>query len=283
MKVQVDPHTGLGGHWLDFIELDGSVSLSLQVDAATVDAPSKTLSWSVTSQPWEDGDKLMLRIAEVVLGIALFDAPSTIAVGQSETLTVSASGLSARESYRVRLSTDSDALGIGDGCGTAGKTVSVPSGSTSHRMDETLHGCRAMTGTVTATLLQGPVELETAIATATAEVEVESASSVTVTLSPRQEQYFTETDMTVEWTDVGGCDSRYFVAMYDSIETVVRNLGFHPAPATTMIESSLAILWDEVRSYARFVRVTCAPSGGDWTVVGEAALESGLPSPPGDG
>ena len=64
VKLQVDPHTGLGGHRLDFIELDGSVSLSLDADAATVDAPNKTLSWSVTTQPWEAGDKLMLRIRE---------------------------------------------------------------------------------------------------------------------------------------------------------------------------------------------------------------------------
>ena len=62
VKLQVDPHTGLVGHSLDFIELDGSVSLSLSVADATVDTASKTLSWSVASQPWEDGDKLMLRI-----------------------------------------------------------------------------------------------------------------------------------------------------------------------------------------------------------------------------
>ena len=62
VKVKVSPHTGLAGHKLDFIELDGSVSLSLAVDEATVDAANKTLSWSVASQPWADGDKLMVRI-----------------------------------------------------------------------------------------------------------------------------------------------------------------------------------------------------------------------------
>ena len=31
VKVKVSPHTELAGHKLDFIELDGSVSLSLQV------------------------------------------------------------------------------------------------------------------------------------------------------------------------------------------------------------------------------------------------------------
>ncbi len=62
--VKVSPHMGLAGHWLDFIEMDGTVSLSLNVDDATVDAANHTLSWSVSSQPWEDGDKLMVRIRE---------------------------------------------------------------------------------------------------------------------------------------------------------------------------------------------------------------------------
>ena len=204
VKLQVDPHTGLGGHRLDFIELDGSVSLSLDADAATVDAPNNTLSWSVTSPPWDDGDKLMLRIAEEEPEIALLNMPTTITLGQSDTFTVRASGLSAAESYRIRLSSSNDAVGFARGCGIGGKTVSVPSGSTSHRLEETLHGCRAMTGTVTATLLRRNGELETAIGTASASVEVESASSVTVTLSARTGQYFTWTDMTVEWTDATG-------------------------------------------------------------------------------
>ena len=64
VKVKVSPHTGLAGHRLHFIELDGAVSLSLVVDEATVEAANDTLSWSVSSQPWEDGDKLMVRIRE---------------------------------------------------------------------------------------------------------------------------------------------------------------------------------------------------------------------------
>ena len=48
------------GHVLDFIALDGSVSLSLDVADATAD--SGTLTWSVASQPWSAGDQLMLRI-----------------------------------------------------------------------------------------------------------------------------------------------------------------------------------------------------------------------------
>ena len=278
VKLQVDPHTGLGGHRLDFIELDGSVSLSLEVDSATVDTANGTLSWPVSSQPWDDGDRLMLRIAEVVLGIALFDVPLTITVGQSEPFTVQASGLSATESYRLRMSTASSALGFGSGCGTGSRTLSVPSGSTSHSIEETLYGCRAMTGTVTATLLEGMAGLETAIATATAEVVVESTSSVAVTLSPRAEQYFTYTDMTVEWTDTLGCDSRYLVGLYSN-ETIVRNLGFHPAPGTTSLDADPQVYWDDIPDLDWTVRVTCAPDDGSgWTVVGETSLQSGLPS-----
>ena len=64
VKVEVTPGDGLAGHHLDFIELDGTASLSLDVLDASVDAANKTLSWSVASQPWEEGDQLMLRIRE---------------------------------------------------------------------------------------------------------------------------------------------------------------------------------------------------------------------------
>ena len=57
-------HVSLSGYVLDFIELGGSVSLSLLADAATVDSTAGIYTWSVASQPWEDGDKLMLRIRE---------------------------------------------------------------------------------------------------------------------------------------------------------------------------------------------------------------------------
>ena len=57
-------HMSLSGHVLDFIDLNGSVALSLFPDAATVDSTAGTYSWSMSSQPWANGDKLMLRIRE---------------------------------------------------------------------------------------------------------------------------------------------------------------------------------------------------------------------------
>ena len=65
VKLKVSPHTGIAGHIVDIIALDGSVPLSLKVADATADAANDTLSWSVASQPWHDGDELMLRIREV--------------------------------------------------------------------------------------------------------------------------------------------------------------------------------------------------------------------------
>ena len=64
VKLQVNPPTGLTDQEVNFIALDGSVPLSLQVANATVDAANRTLSWPVGSQPWQSGDLLMLRIRE---------------------------------------------------------------------------------------------------------------------------------------------------------------------------------------------------------------------------
>lgn len=69
VEVEVTPDGVLAGQIVDFIELDGTVSLSMDVADATLDAATGsgqagTLSWSVSSQPWEDGDMLMVRIRE---------------------------------------------------------------------------------------------------------------------------------------------------------------------------------------------------------------------------
>ena len=64
VKVALSPHTGIASHAVDFIALDGSVSLSLNVSDAAVDAANGTLSWAVASRPWHSGDKLMVRIRE---------------------------------------------------------------------------------------------------------------------------------------------------------------------------------------------------------------------------
>ncbi len=54
----------LTGNRIDFIALDGSVSLSLSFDDAQTRGGDRTLTWSVPQQPWQDGDLLMIRISE---------------------------------------------------------------------------------------------------------------------------------------------------------------------------------------------------------------------------
>ena len=99
VKLEVDPHTGLANHVVDFIELDGLVSLSLKVAGATVDSANNTLSWSVSSQPWEDGDKLMVRIRE---GLPYAPAPQDLSVSLSEgSFTISWSSVAGADQYRV--------------------------------------------------------------------------------------------------------------------------------------------------------------------------------------
>ena len=104
-----------------------------------------------------------------------------------------------------------------------------------------------------------------------------SSAPVTVTLSPRSEQYSTGTDITIEWTDSDACGGQYFVAVYDNeeLEVVYRFLGFHPAPATTTLSADLGLPWDSISSYDWWVGVICT---SEWTLVGKASLQSGLPS-----
>ena len=63
VTMTLTPHTAIAGHTLDFIALDGSISLSLSTDDATLDPDNNTFTWPVPDQPWHPGDKLMLRIS----------------------------------------------------------------------------------------------------------------------------------------------------------------------------------------------------------------------------
>ena len=67
VEMQLTPHSLLPDHYIDFIALDGSVSLRLDFDDAMevtdTDDP-QSLSWGVCEQPWEEGDQLMIRISE---------------------------------------------------------------------------------------------------------------------------------------------------------------------------------------------------------------------------
>ena len=62
LTLTLSPYASLSGLALDFIALDGTTALSLAASDATVDSTAGTLSWTVASKPWNDGDQLMLRI-----------------------------------------------------------------------------------------------------------------------------------------------------------------------------------------------------------------------------
>ena len=64
MTVTLNPVTAIAGQMVDFIKLDGTVGLSLDVASATVHAASNQLRWTVSSEPWQSGDKLMVRIRQ---------------------------------------------------------------------------------------------------------------------------------------------------------------------------------------------------------------------------
>ena len=65
LEMELSAATDLADHRMDFIALDGSVSLRLDFDNAidSEEGSAAKLSWGVCEQPWEDGDMLMIRIA----------------------------------------------------------------------------------------------------------------------------------------------------------------------------------------------------------------------------
>ena len=164
----LNPAASLAGYAVDFIALDGSVTSTLAFDAAT--QSGGTLTWSVTDQPWSDGDLLMLRIrvAAPQPAIAISGLDASIEAGQSDAFTVSASNMATTTSYSIRVTTDNSDIGFDGTCADRQEDAAVPAASTSHSAAFTLRACSATGGTVTATLLEGT----TAVATATQDITV---------------------------------------------------------------------------------------------------------------
>lgn len=171
--LTLSTHVSLAGQSLDFIELNGTVGLSLFASSATVDSTAGTLTWSVTQQPWEDGDQLMLRIGVPNTAITLEGLAGSLTEGGSDAFTVSASDLIPTNSYSISGTTDNSNTGFNSTCTDTQEDVTITQGDTSHTASLTLHGCTAPGGTVTATLLQG----STTVATDTADVTVTEANA----------------------------------------------------------------------------------------------------------
>ncbi len=66
VTVSLSPYTSLAGYALDFIALDGSVVLSLGFppSLSASDGSKGYMVWDVAERPWQDGDKLTLRVRE---------------------------------------------------------------------------------------------------------------------------------------------------------------------------------------------------------------------------
>ncbi len=64
VSIAISDTPALANHHIDFIALDGSVSLRLDFDDASVsdEGSTRTMIWKVCEQPWQSGDLLMLRI-----------------------------------------------------------------------------------------------------------------------------------------------------------------------------------------------------------------------------
>ena len=65
VTMGLSPAVSLAGHRAEFIGLDGSAVLTLPLVEAKTQSGSGALTWPAADQPWQDGDLLMLRIAEV--------------------------------------------------------------------------------------------------------------------------------------------------------------------------------------------------------------------------
>ena len=66
-RMELSSPAPLTDYHIDFIALDGSVSLRLDFDdatATTTEGGGSALIWGVCDQPWQDGDLLMIRMSE---------------------------------------------------------------------------------------------------------------------------------------------------------------------------------------------------------------------------
>ena len=100
--LSLSSFSSLSGHKLDFIELDGSVSLSLPASSATEDTTAGTLTWTVSDRPWEDGDTLMLRISPSTT----VPTPEPTPIPTAEPTPVPTAGITVTLSPRPLIPTD---------------------------------------------------------------------------------------------------------------------------------------------------------------------------------
>ena len=194
------------GQHIDFLDAAGDLLLTLQVDDATADGV--TLTWAVAEQPWESDDKLMARLYRKTMELCAprehFAKPG--ACYQDPVFAGAPFSFTVAEDIAVGSAVGTVAVSHPE---MATTTVAIISG------DDNGHFAVSDEGAITTaqqldsettpsyTLTVQADAGRWSRATAEVTVTVTPPSLVTVTLSPREEQSFTYTDITIEWSDPG--------------------------------------------------------------------------------
>ena len=245
VTMELNPSASLAGHAVDFIALDGSVSLTLSFDDAAQSGGA--LTWSVASQPWNDGDLLMLRIRPTNVIITPPTATPTPTPTAAPTATPT--------------------------------PVATPTPTPVATPTPTPTPAATPTPTVTPTATPTPAAMPTPTATPTpaatptptATPEPTTTEPVTVTLIPRVEG-LTFFDIDIQWNHSGSCEN-YFVAITTDADYQIQSLGFHP-PETSSHYLQGGWLYNNVPDY--WAVVHCQGSGGS-EEVGRASLRAAHP------
>ena len=92
MVLTLGTHVSLSGHFLDFIESGRQRYLcpSPRTDATVQTAWRGPIPGPVTTEPWENGDKLMLRIRKLLPEVSLTNMPTSLEQGTTHSFTVDA-------------------------------------------------------------------------------------------------------------------------------------------------------------------------------------------------
>ena len=257
VTMEIDPSTTVKGHAVDLVALDGSVTTTLAFDDAT--HSGGTLTWSVATQPWSDGDLLMLRIHKPISSDASLSSLTLSGID----LTFS----TATTTYTASVPAT-----------TTQTTVTPTTNHASATYVVKLAGVVDADGTIPlaagANVITIDVTAEDAVTTQTYSVTITRATPsepVSVTLIPRVDG-LTFFDIDIQWSYSGSCEN-YVVAITTATNYQISFLGFHP-PETSSHYVQGGWLYDSVPDF--WVVVECRASGQSQEV-GRASLRAAHP------
>ena len=253
--MTLNPTASLANYAIDFIDVNGTTTLSLTSDNAS----TTPLAWNVPDKPWSDGDLLMLRIhkpisndatlsALALSGIDLAFDPATTTYAASVPATTTQTTVTpttnhASATYVVKLAGVVDADG----------TIPLAAGDNLITIDVTAED-NTTTNTYSITVTRAA-----------------PSAPVTVTLIPRVNG-LTFFDIDIQWSYSGTCDN-YYVAIITDADYQISFLGFHP-PETSSHYVEGSWLYNNVPDF--WVVVECRTSG-QTQEVGRASLRAAHP------